>query len=188
MTAHLLVITLGPVQDFIAQARRTRDLWYGSHLLSELGRAAARALADGGAELIFPSLRAGDAQLQPCPAPLRPDGTPPRNVANKLLAEVPSGIDPKQLARDVRDAVTRYWRDDLAAPVKTSCAGLLAAGIDAVWDEQVETFLEFAASWLPLGDYAGTRRQIEQAIAGRKMLRDFGRMDARARLRAEVEP
>jgi CRISPR-associated protein Cmr2 len=173
MTAHLLLVTLGPVQDFIAQARRTRDLWYGSHLLSELGRAAARALADGDAELIFPALRAGDAQLQPCLAPLRPDGTPPQNVANKLLAEVPSGVDPKQLARDVREAVTRYWREKLADPVKVTCPGLLASGVDAVWNEQVDTFLELTASWLPLGDYAETRRQIEQAIAGRKMLRDF---------------
>ena len=53
MTAHLLLVTLGPVQDFIAQARRTRDLWYGSHLLSELGRAAARALVGGGAEVFL---------------------------------------------------------------------------------------------------------------------------------------
>lgn len=174
MTAHLLLIALGPVQDFIAQARRTRDLWYGSHLLSELNRVAAHALADGGAELIFPALTKGDAQLQPCLAPLRPDGTFPQNIANKLLAEVPSGVDPQQIARAVRDAVTRYWRDDLAAPVKARCAGLLASGIDAVWIEQVDTFLEFAASWLPVGDYAQTRRQIEQAIAGRKMLRDFG--------------
>jgi CRISPR-associated protein Cmr2 len=174
MTAYLLLVTLGPVQDFIAQARRTRDLWYGSHLLSELGRAAARALADGGAQLIFPSLRAGDAQLQPCLAPLRADGTPPQNVANKLLAEVPSGVDPKQLARAVRAAVTRYWRDDLAEPVKARCTGVLASGVEAVWAEQVDTFLEFAASWSPLADYAQTRRQIEQAIAGRKMLRDFG--------------
>ena len=56
MTAHLLLVTLGPVQDFIAQARRTRDLWYGSHMLSELGRAAARALVGGDAQLIFPAL------------------------------------------------------------------------------------------------------------------------------------
>lgn len=173
MTAHLLLVTLGPVQEFIAQARRTRDLWYGSHLLSELGRAAARALADGGAELVFPSLKGGDAQLQPCVTPLRPDGTPPQNVANKLLAEIPSGVDPKDLARAVREAVARYWRDDLAALVKAKCAGLLASGVDAVWSEQVDTFLEFAASWLPVGDYAQTRRQLEQAIAGRKMLRDF---------------
>src|SRR5690606_36119506 len=80
MTAHLLLITLGPVQDFIAQARRTRDLWYGSHLLSELGRAAARALLDGGAQLIFPALKAGDPELVACPAPLRDGRMAPLNV------------------------------------------------------------------------------------------------------------
>jgi len=174
MTAHLLLVTLGPVQDFIAQARRTRDLWYGSHLLSELGRAAARALVGGGAKLIFPSLQTGDAQLTACHAPLRADGTPPQNVANKLLAEVPAGVDPQQLARAARKAVAYYWRDHLATPVKEKCAGLLANAIDAVWTEQIDTFLEFAASWLPLEDYAETRRQLEQTIAGRKLLRDFG--------------
>lgn len=173
MTAHLLLVTLGPVQDFIAQARRTRDLWYGSHLLSELGRAAARALVDGGAKLIFPSLDTRDAQLVGCLAPLRADNTPPQNIANKLLAEVPEGADPQQLAKAVREAVANYWRKEVAAPVRTKCAGLLAQNIDAVWNEQIDSFLEFAASWLPLGDYAETRRQLEQAIAGRKLLRDF---------------
>lgn len=173
MTAHLLLVTLGPVQDFIAQARRTRDLWYGSHLLSELSRAAARALVDGGAQLIFPSLKAGDPELESCHAPLRPSGTPPRNIANKLLSEVPSGVNPKQLARDVREEVTRYWREQLADPVRKKCARLIASGIDSVWTEQVDTFLEFFAGWLPLENYAKTRRELEQIIAGRKMLRDF---------------
>jgi len=173
MTAHLLLITLGPVQDFIAQARRTRDLWYGSHLLSELGRAAARALVDSGAKLVFPSLAAGDIQLAQCLAPLRDDNTPPQNIANKLLAEVPEGVDPQRLAEAARKAAADFWRDQVAAPVKTKCSGLLAQNIDAVWNEQIESFLEFAASWLPLGDYAATRRQLEQAIAGRKLLRDF---------------
>ncbi|MCS6800030.1 MAG: type III-B CRISPR-associated protein Cas10/Cmr2 [Myxococcota bacterium] len=173
MTAHLLLVTLGPVQDFIAQARRTRDLWYGSHLLSELGRAAARALLDGGAELVFPSLKRGDAELAPCLAPLRPTGTPPRNVANKLLAEVPAGVDPRELARRTRQSVTDFWRNEVAAPVKANCAGLLAKNVDTVWDEQIDTFVELTASWLPLGDYVQTRRKLEQAVAGRKLLRDF---------------
>jgi CRISPR-associated protein Cmr2 len=173
VTAHLLLVTIGPVQDFIAQARRTRDLWYGSHLLSELGRAAARALVDGGANLIFPSLHAGDPQLVACLAPLRADGAPPQNIANKLLAEVPEGTDPQQLARVARIAVADYWHNEIAAPVKTKCAGLVAQNIDLVWSEQIDSFLEFTASWLPLGDYAQTRRQLEQAIAGRKLLRDF---------------
>lgn len=175
MTTHLLLVTLGPVQDFIAQARRTRDLWYGSHLLSELGRAAARALVDGGAKLIFPALQAGDPQLVACLAPLRDDTTPPQNIANKLLAEVPEGTAPQQLAKAARKAVSDYWRDEVAAPVRTKCAGLLAQNIDSVWNEQTDSFLEFSASWLPLGDYAATRRQLEQAIAGRKVLRDFDR-------------
>ena len=173
MTTHLLLVTLGPVQDFIAQARRTRDLWYGSHLLSELSRAAARALTGGGAMLIFPSLQAGDVQLVECLAPLRADQAPPQNIANKLLAEVPDGCDPRELARTARKAVADYWRDQVAAPVRKKCAGLLANEIDAVWDEQIDTFLEFAASWLPLEEYSKTRRQLEQAIAGRKLLRDF---------------
>jgi hypothetical protein len=172
MTGNLLLVTLGPVQDFIAQARRTRDLWYGSHLLSELGRAAARALVDGGAMLIFPSLDAGAPELAACLAPLRTDNTPPQNIANKLLAEVPEGTDPQQLAKAARKAVSDYWRNEVAAPVRTKCAGLLAQNIDAVWNEQTDSFLEFSASWLPLGDYAETRRQLEQAIAGRKLLPD----------------
>jgi len=173
MTAHLLLVTLGPVQDFIAQARRTRDLWHGSHLLSELGRAAARSLVDGGATLIFPSLERNDPQLAPCPAPLRPDGTPPHNIANKLLAEVPAGVDPQHLSKKVRRDVGEYWRDQLAAPVKEECSGLLISNVDSIWDEQIDSFLEFAASWLPLDEYSQTRSQLERAIAGRKLLRDF---------------
>ncbi|HXF54790.1 MAG TPA: type III-B CRISPR-associated protein Cas10/Cmr2 [Hyphomicrobiaceae bacterium] len=173
MTTHLLILTLGPVQDFIAQARRTRDLWYGSHLLSELGRAAARALAAGGANLVFPALKKGDSELEPCIAPLRADGIMPMSIANKLVAEVPSGVDAASLARKVRGAVMGYWREALAAPVKSRCAGLLAQGIDAIWDEQIDSFLEFSVSWAPLGDYAKTRRQLDSAIAARKLLRDF---------------
>jgi hypothetical protein len=36
MNRTLLKLQIGPVQDFIAQARSTRDLWSGSYLLSWL--------------------------------------------------------------------------------------------------------------------------------------------------------
>ena len=41
MTRHMLLISLGPVQDFIASARRCQDLWFGSWLLSDLARTTA---------------------------------------------------------------------------------------------------------------------------------------------------
>ncbi len=44
MTRWLMALSVGPVQDFIAAARRTRDLWFGSFLLSEVSKAAALAL------------------------------------------------------------------------------------------------------------------------------------------------
>lgn len=174
MSAHLLLVTLGPVQEFIAQARRMRDLWYGSHLLSELSRAAARKLVSAGAELIVPALDRGDPELEPCLAPVREHTKrPPKSIANKLLAAIPDGICPQQLAKDTRQTVMDFWRSEVALPVKNICKPLLAENIDAVWNEQIESLLEFSASWLPLDDYVETRRKLEQAVAARKLLRDF---------------
>jgi len=36
--SHLLAIAVGPVQEFIAAARRTRDLWFGGKTTSGYGR------------------------------------------------------------------------------------------------------------------------------------------------------
>lgn len=54
-----LLFQMNPVQDFIAQARSTRDLWSGSYLLSWLMAHALRCVADqlGPDCVIFPSLR-----------------------------------------------------------------------------------------------------------------------------------
>ncbi|MCE7920927.1 MAG: hypothetical protein DYG85_15690 [Chloroflexi bacterium CFX1] len=43
---YLIIFSIGPVQEFIAAARRSRDLWYGSWMLSELSKAAAKAIHD----------------------------------------------------------------------------------------------------------------------------------------------
>ena len=51
---HLLAISIGPVQDFIAASRRTNDLYAGSTMLAELAKAVAHLLAQHGA-LIFPA-------------------------------------------------------------------------------------------------------------------------------------
>jgi CRISPR-associated protein Cmr2 len=34
--AYLLLISIGPVQEFIASARRSRDFWFGSWELSKV--------------------------------------------------------------------------------------------------------------------------------------------------------
>ncbi|HAZ60871.1 MAG TPA: type III-B CRISPR-associated protein Cas10/Cmr2 [Gammaproteobacteria bacterium] len=56
----LLAVSIGPVQDFIAAARSTSDLWAGSHLLARLAWEAMRVVCDacGPEAILFPRLRA----------------------------------------------------------------------------------------------------------------------------------
>lgn len=172
---HLLLIALGPVQDFIAQARRTRDLWFGSHLLSELSRAAAKALAEANAKLIFPALLRGNDELKPCDEPTRKTtGNPPLAISNKVLAEF-DGVNPAGCAAVVREAVRGRWTEIAERARKVaSDAKLLAEDCRPVWEDQVDEVLEFYAAWAPLSaGYKAARKQVEQALAGRKNLRDF---------------
>lgn len=57
--ASLIVVSIGPVQDLIKQARKTRDLWAGSYLLSYLIYAAIEkvGLEYGFDSVIYPYLR-----------------------------------------------------------------------------------------------------------------------------------
>jgi len=92
---HVLVLSIGPVQEFIESARKCRDLWFGSWLLSELARAAARGLveAEGGAEpevLVFPGASTKNGK---------------QAVANKIVARVRQ--DPALVAQKSEDAMRR---------------------------------------------------------------------------------
>ncbi len=97
---YVFALSLGPVQDFIVASRRTRDLWFGSYLLSQASLAAAQALRAQGAQLIFPAAETLDA------------GEDARgNVSNKILAVVTaSEEDLRVLAqRACRQRGTRCW-------------------------------------------------------------------------------
>lgn len=168
---YLLIVQLGPVQDFIAQARRTRDLWFGSHLLSELSRAAAKAATAHGA-LIFPALDATDPELEPCDTLSRDIGSPV-SIANKIVVELRPSPDPRVAAQAIRAAVDARWHA-IADEVRRIYEVDLADDIDAVWNEQISSLVEFTAAWAPIDrDYAAVRRQVETALGGRRRLRDF---------------
>lgn len=170
MSKHILVLSIGPVQEFIQQARRTRDLWFGSHLLSELARAAAKAIVEGGGELIFPPFDRGSKQLEPS------DGPGSAAVANKVIAVVPEGIDAGKLGKEARQAA-RIRLVALADEVKRRCDGLLAPGIDASWREQIDSLLEYFAAAVAIdeakGGFAAARRRAEALLSARKALREF---------------
>lgn len=168
---NLLLIALGPVQDFIAHARRSRDLWFGSHLLSELSRATAKSLADQGWELIFPALDSGDPELEPSEGMRRAQSAlPPLSIVNKVLAR--GAGDPQIAAEQAREAARSRWRI-MASHVQAKVGRILRQDADLAG--ALDDVLEFYAAWTTCTDldYSEQRVAIESAIAERKHIRDF---------------
>lgn len=160
---YVLVVSIGPVQEFIAAARKTRDLWFGSQMLSDISMAAAQELEKSGAELIFP----------PGGSVSKDSGGP--SVANKIVAVVHSG--PDSAAQRAKEAAGNKLRSFWAEAEKV----IAQRGADGLIDrsevnEQIEGFLEFYAAWWPIESEGGYKTALERAdllLAGRKALRDF---------------
>lgn len=149
--SHLLAISVGPVQEFIAAARRTHDLWFGSYLLSEVSRAVAKSVQDQGGKLIFPASL--DAE----------------NVANVILAELDAG-DPKEAATKAKDAARKQWWE-VAEETRNEASGVIRA---AIWEDQVDDVIEFYAAWVLRSDsYQRDRARVMRLLGGRKNCRDF---------------
>lgn len=154
---HLIQIQIGPVQPFIAAARRTRDLRAGSDLLVELVREIVSELHGRGAELIFPSL----AGCEPKDA----DGP------NVILAYLPEG-SPKEAAAAARLRAEKRLTDEWEA-VKGK-----VPGADSVLARaQLGKFVEFASAWAEMNgpaEYGAARKILQRRISGRRLLRSFG--------------
>lgn len=156
--SHLLAISVGPVQEFIAAARRTRDLWFGSYLLSEISRAVAKSAEAGGGKLIFPA--ASDAE----------------NVANVVLAELPAG-EPRDVATQAKQAAQKRWCE-FAHQAQAEASRIIRQDI---WDDQVNDLIEFYAAWVRrTADYQADRARVMRLLAGRKNCRDFLPANGRA--------
>jgi len=160
---YLLALSLGPVQEFIAAARKTRDLWFGSELLSRTARAAALSLhGQQGVDLVFPA-----------PESLRDNVYVP--VPNKIVAVVDA--DPAALAQRARDAARAYlWEQRRhALDIARERSALHTVNKDLL-NAQLADFLEFYGAWWPFegeADYDEARQKADALLAGRKALRDF---------------
>jgi CRISPR-associated protein Cmr2 len=109
---RLLHFTLGPVQGFIADARRTRDLWAGSFLLSWLSGQAMAALVKAGGKIVFPKVDEDDLfqAIQKHRNGEKADRTPYiGSLPNRFKADVTNVKgDPGIICKD---AIEKAWGD-----------------------------------------------------------------------------
>jgi len=133
--------TLGPVQGFVSQARRTRDFWAGSFLLSWLSGVAMAATEQMGGKITFPIPAEGYLDW------IRGNGKDknkaPRqgSIPNRFKASVPADFDGKLVEQAVREAwkqlAKHVWQQDLQA--------IASPATLEVWQRQNAAFWEI--SW-----------------------------------------
>jgi len=146
---NLLHFSLGPVQGFVAQARRTRDFWAGSFILSYLAGQAMLAVVEKNGKMIIPAVsdNAGKIIDQLLLAiQQRKNG---RSVSeapeiatlpNRFQAEMSDGFDPAVCEEAVRQA----WKE-LADSVWQAClqpVAQLGRNTREIWERQVNGFWE----------------------------------------------
>ncbi len=160
MTTHLFLFQIGPVQTFIAQARRTQDLFIGSYILSELASAGVLAA----------SSLAGFQSIYPVVA----NSTVKGGAPNRFLFL--SDEAPEDVAGKVRSAVEERWQTGFADPVRRLIAGANAGtSWQNTFDRQSTNWMEFYWAAVPYdsAQYDKSYQAVSRAVAQRKYARVF---------------
>lgn len=151
-----LVFSVGPVQDFIAAARRTQDLWMGSYLLAYLVWAGLKPIVEqfGPDAVVSPSLLDQplvDVWLAAQGTAQQPDKEQLAiaNLPNKFTALLPAS-EAERVAREAEQAVRAEWQR-IADKVRQYLEGLVAVtpAWREIWDRQVASLPEVYWSMLP---------------------------------------
>lgn len=142
---HYFHFTLGPVQGFVSQARRTRDFWAGSFILSWLAAVAIQAVKHQNGNVEFPQPDAdymawllgkgkGNEPTQ---------GSIPNRFKGLVAAVNPDTFKPQAVV----DAVQEAWKA-LADSVWERDLGDFSPSSEAarIWDRQIGSFWDM--SWV----------------------------------------
>jgi len=175
MSQYLIEIAFGPVQGFIASARRSRDLWAGSHILSEIARAAGHALLARDARMIYPMADrvAQNSQEENS------------NLSNVLLAQVEAAGEDE--VRAIVEAVKAAARERIKAFADEAWDKWQVARVELredFWNRQVADAIEAYAAWAKIpaqGEdgktpYRTAYERLKKTFAARKNTRNFAPM------------
>ncbi|RMD64751.1 type III-B CRISPR-associated protein Cas10/Cmr2 [Candidatus Parcubacteria bacterium] len=156
-----LLFAIGPVQSFIAAARKAQDLWAGSYLLSYLSWQAMKVVAEawGPDSIIFPDLCGQpfvdlwlreEKGLKFVQKPSREELSSP-TLPNRFLAILPARAA-REMAQEIEERVKSAFKE-ICFAVKQRVERDVGIDPDAVWDDiwerQVSNFLETYWAVLP---------------------------------------
>lgn len=164
---HLIVFTIGPVQSFISQARRTQDLYAGSRMLSSLTREAYllfdQKLGAANHTLIFPAFYGQD-------------NLPVQSNPNRFALSVSglSNIDIQGICREVEKELRTNIFEKAALDSLTTIKGFQKVSNES--QQQLSHHLEVYWAAIVLdstNEYVEQYLEIEKYLAATKNLRPF---------------
>jgi len=132
--------TIGPVQSFVGQARRTRDFWAGSFLLSWLSGIAMLSVKKQGGVIKFPLADKSflDAILGETNKKTLKQGS----IPNRFKAEVNGDFKPEIVIENINKA----WGTLASQIYEMDIKGLELENTKTIWNRQVDNFWDM--SWV----------------------------------------
>jgi CRISPR-associated protein Cmr2 len=142
--------SIGPVQGYVSQARRTRDLWAGSYLLSYLSGIALLRIKNDGGEIIIPAVNRDNLylSLEGTSRTVNRDDLPARvgSLPNRFIAKAD---DPQKVTEAAVKAVNSTW-NEIAGEVwnwfEDKTNSILKDETKTIWDRQVAN--QWEISWV----------------------------------------
>lgn len=157
---YLFSFTIGPVQSFIAQARKTSDFYAGSCILSELTSTAIQTFKEHSGEVVFPN---------------------PENEAkpNRFLGKIQGEADLKTIGQKIEQSVRQKFKDIAENALKNAEISQKPQG----FDEQIESHLEIFWLFEPIenNDFERAYKNIERNMGAIKNVRTFTQLAERGR-------
>ncbi len=135
-----LLFSLGPVQGFIGEARRTRDVWAGSFLLSWLSAIAMREIANAvGSEDCFRLPRLARDPLYRALVNGKDEADYQASLPNHCEVLIPAGVpfDPSICAWKVQAKWHALAQEVWKAFLEPALGGDAQTRTKAIWDRQI---------------------------------------------------
>ena len=147
----LFLFTITPVQDFISQSRKLRDLLGSSQILTDLSAKGMQICIENGAEVVFPYFKKDDKN---------------RSYPNRFMVRF-ENIDEEELnklGQNIVDAIKKH----LAQALQTQHTQII---------KHIENYFTFYWAWSDIEDeYKIAFDTVEKRLAGAKNTRFFSQL------------
>ena len=162
----IVIFQIGPVQEFISEARKTADFWAGSRILSTLMEEAINKAKDKGIEVIYPYINEAKSSQNQSDSP---------NIPNRFVGLVKDGESDGKDAIGVMNEIEETVKSRLKEFAKETLKILLNNSSSDFFVNQV--LKSFDIYWIvyPMEseDFSKEYKNAEFLFNSRKSVRDF---------------